>query len=376
MHLLGDALQLLAAALAHGRAAALAHALGDAFELLATALAHAPARSLPAALDDAFAASIPHAHTHAVRRLRALALPYAFSDSQAFIVDHTHHSSDPAVADLRGGFTSTRFVLVEPSHPGNVGAAARALKTMGFSRLVLVSPRVPHVQSDPEAIAMASGADDVLASAHVVPTLADALSGVHWSIALTARQREYGPPQWTPRAAASLARDEALHGEIALVFGNERTGLSNEDVERCSALAHIPANPAYSSLNLAQAVQVLAYELRMIYLTSGAEVNASASRAPQASTGSAASAPSTGAAASAEPAGPRAASDEIESMFAHLESALVALEFLDPANPKKLMSRLRRLFARSGLEREEVNIVRGIAKHILLKTGRKDDSAR
>ena len=265
------------------------------------------------------------------------------------------------MADLRGGFTSTRFVLVEPSHPGNVGAAARALKTMGFSRLVLVSPRVPHVQSDPEAIAMASGADDVLASAHVVSTLADALSGVHWSIALTARQREYGPPQWTPRAAASLARDEALHGEIALVFGNERTGLSNEDVELCSALAHIPANPAYSSLNLAQAVQVLAYELRMIYLTSGADANAPTG-APQPS------------AASAEPAGARAASNEIESMFAHLQSALVALEFLDPANPKKLMSRLRRLFARSGLEREEVNIVRGIAKHILLKTDRKDDS--
>ncbi|MGY6161827.1 RNA methyltransferase [Paraburkholderia strydomiana] len=279
-------------------------------------------------------------------------------------MDHTHHSSDPAVADLRGGFTSTRFVLVEPSHPGNVGAAARALKTMGFSRLVLVSPRVPNVQSDPEAIAMASGADDVLDTAHVVPTLADALSGVHWSIALTARQREYGPPQWTPRAAASLARDEALHGEIALVFGNERTGLSNEDVERCSALAHIPANPAYSSLNLAQAVQVLAYELRMIYLTSGADTTAPAMRAPQTS------------AASAEPAGARAASNEIESMFAHLESALVAIEFLDPANPKKLMSRLRRLFARSGLEREEVNIVRGIAKHILLKTGHKDGGSQ
>ena len=276
------------------------------------------------------------------------------------------------MADLRGGFTSTRFVLVEPSHPGNVGAAARALKTMGFSRLVLVSPRVANVQSDPEAIAMASGADDVLACAHVVPTLADALSGVHWSIALTARQREYGPPQWTPRAAASLARDEALHGEIALVFGNERTGLSNEDVERCSALAHIPANPAYSSLNLAQAVQVLAYELRMNYLTSGddahANANASAGRAPHT--------PGAARAGSAtEAAGPRAASDDIESMFAHLESALVALEFLDPANPKKLMSRLRRLFARSGLEREEVNIVRGIAKHILLKTSRKDDSA-
>jgi tRNA/rRNA methyltransferase len=280
---------------------------------------------------------------------------------QNSIVDHTHHTSDPDVAELRGGFTSTRFVLVEPSHPGNVGAAARALKTMGFSRLVLVSPRVPHVQSDPEAIAMASGADDVLASAHVVPTLADALSGVHWSIALTARLREYGPPQWTPRAAAGVAREQAVHGEIALVFGNERTGLSNEDVERCSALAHIPANPAYSSLNLAQAVQVLAYELRTMYLSADS-ATAGAQAAPPASVGQ------------GEPAGPRAASDEIESMFAHLESALVALEFLDPANPKKLMSRLRRLFARSGLEREEVNIVRGIAKHILLSKSKGDDA--
>jgi tRNA/rRNA methyltransferase len=279
-----------------------------------------------------------------------------------FIVDHTHHSSDPAVAELRGGFTSTRFILVEPSHPGNVGAAARALKTMGFSRLVLVSPRVPHVQTDPEAIAMASGADDVLASAHVVPTLADALSGVHWSIALTARLREYGPPQWTPRAAAGVAREQAAHGEIALVFGNERTGLSNEDVERCSALAHIPANPAYSSLNLAQAVQVLAYELRTMYLSTDSATT-TAHAAPPAAAGQ------------GEPAGARAASDEIESMFSHLESALVALDFLDPANPKKLMSRLRRLFARSGLEREEVNIVRGIAKHILLKTGPKGGDA-
>jgi tRNA/rRNA methyltransferase len=219
------------------------------------------------------------------------------------------------------------------------------------------------VQSDPEAIAMASGADDVLASAHVVPTLADALNGVHWSIALTARLREYGPPQWTPRAAAGVAREQAVHGEIALVFGNERTGLSNEDVERCSALAHIPANPAYSSLNLAQAVQVLAYELRTMYLSADSAPTAAQAAAPQAAAGQ------------GEPAGARAASDEIESMFTHLESALVALEFLDPANPKKLMSRLRRLFARSGLEREEVNIVRGIAKHILLKTKSKDGGA-
>ncbi|KVE76903.1 RNA methyltransferase [Burkholderia vietnamiensis] len=252
-----------------------------------------------------------------------------------------------------GGFTSTRFVLVEPSHPGNVGAAARALKTMGFSRLVLVAPRVPHVQSDPEAIAMASGADDVLAGAHVVPTLGDALSGVHWSIALTARTREYGPPRLAPRAAAAQARAQVGAGDIALVFGNERTGLANEHVEQCSALAHIPANPAYSSLNLAQAIQVLAYELRVAFLDHGG----AQSQPVQAEVGT------------------LAQSDEIERMYGHLERALIALDFLDPRNPKKLMPRLRRLFARTGLEREEVNILRGVAKHILLKTGAPDGDA-
>jgi tRNA/rRNA methyltransferase len=263
---------------------------------------------------------------------------------------------DPEAAALSGaggpcgGFTSTLFVLVEPSHPGNVGAAARAIKTMGFSRLVLVAPRIAHVQSDPEAVAMASGADDVLASASIVPALSDALAGVRWSVALTARVREYGPPQLAPREAANEAARQAAAGDIAFVFGNERTGLSNEHVERCSALAHIPANPAYSSLNLAQAVQVLAYELRVAFLGERA------------------------AAASGEALSERASGEEIERMFLHLENALIALEFLDPANPKKLMSRLRRLFARAGLEREEVNIVRGIAKHILLLKSRAGDS--
>jgi len=256
---------------------------------------------------------------------------------------------------------------------------------MGFSRLVLVAPRVPHVQSDPEAIAMASGADDVLAGAHVVPTLADALNGVQWSVALTARSREYGPPQLAPRAAAAQAREHAVHGDIALVFGNERTGLSNEDVERCSALAHIPANPAYSSLNLAQAVQVLAYELRTAYLGAGGAGSAAGlGGVPGAVAGVGSSDRinvGNGVGASDEDQaqvaahGSLAPSDEIEGMFAHLESALVALEFLDPDNPRKLMSRLRRLFARSGLEREEVNIVRGIAKLILLKVKHPDDGA-
>ncbi|WP_404990355.1 RNA methyltransferase [Burkholderia pseudomultivorans] len=290
-----------------------------------------------------------------------MAIPYGHSDeSSRMVVETPQNIAAPSVSDAApsrspsGGFTSTRFVLVEPSHPGNVGAAARALKTMGFSRLVLVAPRVPHVQSDPEAIAMASGADDVLASAHVVPTLGEALSGVHWSIALTARAREYGPPRLAPRAAAGQACTQVGTGDIALVFGNERTGLANEHVEQCSSLAHIPANPAYSSLNLAQAVQVLAYELRVAFL----EQQASDAQQPPAGE-----------------AGTLAQSDEIERMYVHLENALIALDFLDPRNPKKLMPRLRRLFARTGLEREEVNILRGIAKHILLKTHTPDGDA-
>nr|WP_206289254.1 RNA methyltransferase [Burkholderia multivorans] len=289
-----------------------------------------------------------------------MAIPYGHSDeSSRMVVETLQNTAVPPASGAApsrspsGGFTSTRFVLVEPSHPGNVGAAARALKTMGFSRLVLVAPRVPHVQSDPEAVAMASGADDVLASAHVVSTLGEALSGVHWSIALTARTREYGPPRLAPRAAAAHACTQVESGDIALVFGNERTGLANEHVEQCSALAHIPANPAYSSLNLAQAVQVLAYELRVAFLEQASEP----AQQPAADTGT------------------LAQSDEIERMYLHLENALIALDFLDPRNPKKLMPRLRRLFARTGLEREEVNILRGIAKHILLKSRTPDGGA-
>lgn len=266
---------------------------------------------------------------------------HSVNPSKSSPADVSRMSADPV--PVRGGFTSVRFVLVESSHPGNIGAAARALKTMGFARLVLVSPRVAGVRTDPTALAMASGADDVLAAAYVVPTLADALAGVHWSVALTAREREWGPPTLAPRALAQRARDLVNGGDIALVFGNERTGLSNADVERCNVLAHIPANPAYSSLNLAQAVQVVAYELRLALLDGVWQTPA------------------------AHPSS-LASNDEIERMFVHLENALIAIGFLDLASPKKLMSRLRRLFARAGLEREEVNIVRGIAKHILLKS--------
>lgn len=237
-------------------------------------------------------------------------------------------------------FDRLRFVLVETSRAGNVGSAARAMKTMGFSELVLVCPRDPNVLQDAEAIALASGATDVLARARIVDSLDEALSGCHFSAALSARLREFSPPQYEPRAlAAQLACDEGL--KAALVFGNERFGLSNEQVGKCSALVTVPANPAYSSLNLSQAVQVLAYECRMAALDE-----------PRSS---------SGIGFRGQPAG----SEQIEGMFRHLERALVEIEFLDPANPKKLMPRLRRLFARTQLEVEEVNILRGIATQLI-----------
>ena len=237
-------------------------------------------------------------------------------------------------------FSRLRFVLVETSRAGNIGAAARAMKTMGFSELVLVNPRFPDALADPEAVAFASGATDVLAGARIVGSMAEALDGCQFAAAVSARLREFSPPVWTPRAfAGHVAGQGSLHA--ALVFGNERFGLPNHIVEQCNVLINIPANPAYSSLNLAQAAQVLAYECRM-------------------AAGEGAAAPSAigfhGDAASVA---------QIEGMYAHLEQALVAIDFLDAGNPKKLMPRLKRLFARTQLETEEVNILRGIARQIL-----------
>ncbi|WP_353191740.1 RNA methyltransferase [Pandoraea pnomenusa] len=259
-------------------------------------------------------------------------------------------------------FDQVRFVLNETSHPGNVGSAARAIKTMGFGRLVLAAPRAgADVLRDPEAVALASGADDVLANALVVPDLDTALQGVSWAVALSARSREYGPPNAEPRESAAIAVQHAGQGEaVAFLFGSERTGLSNADVERCNALVHIPANPVYSSLNLSQAVQLIAWEVRMACLARerGEVLTVAPVRATSSDSGAA-----NGASAAGHEA--LATRDDVEGMLAHLESALVALDFLDPDNPKKLMTRLRRLFAKSHLEREEVNILRGIAKHIL-----------
>ena len=237
-------------------------------------------------------------------------------------------------------FTRLRFVLVETSRAGNVGSVARAMKTMGFSDLVLVSPRCADPLNDPEAVAFASGAGDVLAGARIVGSVAEALEGCNFAAAVSARLREFSPPVWTPR---TLAAHLSAQGELAaaLIFGNERFGLPNEVVQQANVLINIPANPAYSSLNLSQAAQVLAYECRQ------AVVDGTAAQLPVGFRGEAASVA------------------QIDGMYAHLEQALVRIGFLNADNPKKLMPRLKRLFARTGLETEEVNILRGIARHIL-----------
>ena len=237
-------------------------------------------------------------------------------------------------------FTRLRFVLVETSRAGNVGSVARAMKTMGFSELVLVSPRCADPLNDPEAVAFASGAIDVLANARIVGSIGEALEGCNFAAAVSARLREFSPPVWTPR---SFGEHIAAQGDLrpALIFGNERVGLPNEIVEGCNVLINIPANPAYSSLNLSQAAQVLAYECRMA---------------------------ASGDALPATPVGfhgDAASVTQIEGMYAHLEEALVSIGFLKADNPGKLMPRLKRLFARTGLETEEVNILRGIARQIL-----------
>ncbi len=223
-----------------------------------------------------------------------------------------------------------RIVLVRTSHPGNIGAAARAMKVMGLGRLVLVAP---HSFPDPVADARASGAGDVLAAARVVATVEEALEGCVLTAAITARRRERSVPVRAARDAALELVSYCGAGDVALVFGTETSGLTNEEVELCAMPVSIPTNPDFSSLNLGAAVQVMCYEMRM---------------------------------AAADPAVPQppeavpASFEEIEGFHAHLERAMQASGFYDPANPKRLLQRLRRLFGRIRLEREEVNILRGI----------------
>ena len=223
-----------------------------------------------------------------------------------------------------------RIVLARTSHPGNIGAAARAMKTMGLSRLYLVQP---HVFPNSQADAMAASAGDVLAQAQVCATLAEALEGTCLALGVSARRRDIVAEVLTPAESAIRLLTEAQAGPVALVFGNETNGLSNDELGLCQGLVTIAANPEYSSLNLAAAVQVLSYEVRQAWLQH----------------------PSW-----PEPELDAASLDDIERFYGHLETTLAELEFLNPGSPSKLMLKLRRLFARTRLEKEEVNILRGI----------------
>jgi tRNA/rRNA methyltransferase len=239
-------------------------------------------------------------------------------------------------------FKRLRFVLVDTSHPGNIGAVARAMKTMGFSDLRLVNPRFEDALTNPDAIAFASGAQDILQSAQIFSSVEEALSGCHYVAAVSARLREFSPPVINAREFAQKVTCN-ISQEVALVFGSERYGLPNEIVQNSHTLINISANPEYSSLNLAQAVQILAYECRM---------SAGQAVLPIREVGF---------------QGESASVEQIDGMYNHLEQALHKLGFLDANNPKKLMPRLKRLFSRSNLELEEVNILRGIAKKIIDK---------
>lgn len=243
--------------------------------------------------------------------------------------------------------TSIRIVLVNTTHPGNIGAAARAMKNMGLTRLCLVQP-----QGFPcaEATARASGADDVLANAVVCQRLEQALAGCRFVVGTSARSRRISWPVEDPRQCAARLLQESEQGEVALVFGREHSGLTNEELEKCHYLVHIPSNPAFSSLNLAAAVQVLSYELMMAQTGWSAQPEK-------------------------EEARELVLSEEMESFFAHLEQTLLELEFLDARQPRKLMRRLRRLFNRARLDKTEVNILRGIlaaaqGRKFYRKTGR------
>jgi tRNA/rRNA methyltransferase len=228
---------------------------------------------------------------------------------------------------------ATRFVLIQPSHAGNIGAAARALKVMGFDDLVLVQPRWDDVLTRDETIERASGAVDVLQKARAVETLDEALQGITHACATVMTARDFGPPTVAPRE--HFAAVAPAGHDVAFLFGSERYGMRNEDVYRCHAALQIPVNPDYGSLNLAAAIQVIAYEWRQAL--GGFD-------APQAAPPEAADAAAIG------------------GMLRHWEEALVDIGFLDPKAPKKLMPRLNQLFNRAQPTPEEIHILRGVAK--------------
>ena len=231
--------------------------------------------------------------------------------------------------------TAIRIILVGTTHPGNIGSTARAMKTMGLQQLYLVSPKI---FPDSSATALAVGANDVLEQAVVVDSLDDALKGCQLIFASSARRRDLAIPCVTPAECAELIAEVDDTVQVAILFGQERTGLTNQDLLRCHYHIQIPTNPEFSSLNLAQAVQIIAYEIRMISLNSQVLVN-----------------PSKDSLATVE---------EVERFYTHLLEVLAVTHFLKPKNPGRVEQRLRRLFGRVGLETMEVNLLRGILTQI------------
>lgn len=236
-----------------------------------------------------------------------------------------------------------RIVLIGTSHPGNIGGTARAMKNMGLADLALVSPRGEARSA--EAISRASGADELLAAAPVLDSLEAAVDDCTLVVGASARSRNLPWPMLTPRAlgerlASELAAPEA---RVALVFGREDTGLTNAELQRCHAHVHIPSNPAFSSLNLVTAVQVLTYECRLAWLADETPGDTD-----------------TGQPFGIEWDNPLASHADLERLFEHMERVLIAIEFHDPATPRQLMARLRRLYLRARPDQMEVNILRGM----------------
>ena len=232
--------------------------------------------------------------------------------------------------------SNIRILLDHTSHPGNIGAAARALKTMGLQHLHLIEPRrFPHAEAD----ALACDAKDILQNAQVHATLDEALAGCVFAAGLTARKRHMGHTCVDVREAAQRLIQIAATQEVALLFGNEAYGLSNDELGKCQLMISIPTDEAYTSLNVASAVQIMAYELRMAWLNAPAPAAAPVELARL---------------------------DDIELFYKRLEETLIRIQFLDPANPKRLMPRVRRLLARVTLEKEELNILMGVLKSINL----------
>lgn len=239
-----------------------------------------------------------------------------------------------------------RIVLVETSHPGNIGATARAMKCMGLTRLYLVQP--PATFPGADATVRAAGADDLLSQAVICDSLGEAISGCGLVLGTTARSRSIDWPVLSPEQSAERALAAAVDDDVALLFGRERSGLNNEEIDYCNAVINIPTNPDFSSLNLASAVQVVSYAMRVAAL----QLVESAAEAK-------------------EPRTPLATHEQLELLHAHFERCMTQVEFFDPAKPRRLLRRLRRLFNRAGLDENELNILRGFLAAVETKTADK-----